>query len=788
MTVPSWFGSRRPRSLAAPLWLLLALALPSCSGPEAVVYDLAERLPVAELWSSRDVILFGTPSAQPHQVSGFYPGARPGDDPFVWGREEAWVSLTWKDVSPRSAILDLAPFAGVGEQTAEIWLNETLLDELHLRPGRHRYGLEFPEQAQRVGENRLRFLFGSSASPAQTDPGSDDQRYLAAAFYGLTVGQAGDPGLDDLLGRGAPPPFSVAGLEAVPTLVQVGPSVVRYAIRVPEDAELRFTPSAHPVARTSAASVAFRVTLELESQPEREIWARVLEPQDSEGLPVSLKLPAAPGTICRLGLHVGGTPPARHAWGLWKAPRVMGRSGSGRLEGEAYSVAERRTAEGLRRSLDGANVLLVFLDAARAEQVGAYGYERATTPEIDRIAREGVVFERAYTPAVYTLAAMSSVWTSQYPDRHHENVAHANELPAGSPTVVEALAARGFHTAGFVANAMAGRAKGFERGFEEFHEVFGFFPEELGSRAGVFRRVLPGWLGDRGGQRFFAYLHFREPHFPYDPPPPFPSLFGPDAPLSRAQRRVKDWYIDVNQGRVEPSEEEIAHLVRLYDANLAYADREIGALYRALEETGLLESTVLIIASDHGEQLYERGYISHSAQVLEQSIRIPLIVRFPQSTGISGRRVDGLVDLLDLAPSLLDIFGFPDDDPARSEMQGRSLLPVVSGAPGKRAILSRTVWERPVYALRDQRYKLIHDTRTGESELYDLERDRGEARDLAGREPVRLAYYRQGLQDGVGRLQPGEAGSGRGAELTPEQCENLKSLGYLASTVECGGE
>jgi arylsulfatase A-like enzyme len=239
---------------------------------------------------------------------------------------------------------------------------------------------------------------------------------------------------------------------------------------------------------------------------------------------------------------------------------------------------------------------------------------------------------------------------------------------------------------------------------------------------------------------------------------------------------------------VEPSEEEIAHLVRLYDANLAYADQEIGALYRALEETGLLESTVLIITSDHGEQLHERGYISHSAQVLEQSIRIPLIVRFPRSVGISGLRVGGLVDLLDLAPSLLDIFGFADDDPARSGMQGRSLLPVVGGAPGKRVILSRTVWESPVYALRDERYKLIHDTRTGKSELYDLERDGGEGHDLARREPVRLAYYRQGLQDWVGRLQPRDAGSGQGAELTPEQCENLKSLGYLASTVDCGGE
>jgi arylsulfatase A-like enzyme len=431
----------------------------------------------------------------------------------------------------------------------------------------------------------------------------------------------------------------------------------------------------------------------------------------------------------------------------------------------------------------GLNVVVVFLDAARAEHFGSYGYARDATPEMDRIASEGVLFERAYTPAVYTLAAMSSVWTSQYPDRHHENVAHANELPTDRPTLVEALASRGVHTAGFVANVMAGEAKGFDRGFAEFHEVHRFFPE-LGSKAGSFRRVMPDWLAGRSGP-FFAYLHFREPHFPYDPPEPFTTLFGPDRPLTGEQRRVTDWYRAVNQGELIPTKDEIEHLVRLYDGNLAYADQEVGELYRALEASGQLEQTVLIITADHGEQLYERGYISHSAQVLEQSIRVPLIVRFPARLGLGGQRVEGLVDLLDLAPTVMDILGGPDWRHPGWEIQGRSLLPVVAGAPAKPAILSRTVWERPVYALCDGRFKLIHDTRTGQSTLYDLERDPGERRDLAARRPVRLAYYRESLHDWIGRLDPRVAGQAQGAELTVEECEKLKVLGYLPSDHDC---
>src|SRR6185503_1897437 len=145
-------------------------------------------------------------------------------------------------------------------------------------------------------------------------------------------------------------------------------------------------------------------------------------------------------------------------------------------------------------------------------------------------------------------------------------------------------------------------------------EVYARFPD-LGSRGEAFSRVLPDWLRANAGRRFFAYVHLREPHFPYDPGPPFDTAFGPDAPLTSAQRRDKTWYTDVNQGRVRPSAEEVAHLQRLYDGNLAYADREVGRLRRALEDAGLLDRTVVIVTADHGEQLYEHGYISHSAQV-----------------------------------------------------------------------------------------------------------------------------------------------------------------------------
>lgn len=739
-------------------------------------------MPVADRWSSREVLLFGTPAAEPHQAEGFYREAAGGEaERFLWSKAESELSLQWTQPQPRAAVLEMAPYRGVREQSVQVRLNGAEVARFGLNDARHRYRLELPEQAQKAGENRLRFVFARTASPAEA-AGNPDRRQLAAQFYSLTVAPRTDAGLEDLLRREAPPPFSRSETGGVPALVQVGPSTLRYALALPEAAELRFTPELHPAARAAAASAIVRVTLEAEGGGERELWRGQVGTGSRAG-EARVRLPGRAGEVVRLGLHVAGAASERFAWIVWRAPRVLGRA-TVPLEpaaGVHASTAGQERASGLREQLRGSKVVLVVLDAARASSLGCYGYGRATTPEIDRIAADGIVFERAYTPAVYTLGAMSSLWTSQYPDRHHAEVSYADRLPASRLTLAQALGAGGIHTAGFVANAMAGTALGFDRGFDEFTEVFRLFPD-LGSRAGSFQRVLPQWLQGNGGRRFFVYVHFREPHFPYDPPAPFTTRFGPDAPLDATQRRDRAWYTSVNQGHVAPTPEQVEHLRRLYDGNLAYADQEVGALRRALEGEGLWDRTVLIITADHGEQLYEHGYISHSAQVYEQSVHVPLVVRLPAGRGPRGMRVRELVDLLDVAPTVTDVLLDGAATAATREFQGRSLLPVIAGAPGKPAVLSRTVWERPVYALRDARYKLVYDTRTGEQRLFDLETDPGETQDVAGGLPLRAAWYRQSLHHWLSQLAEGAPRAGPGAvaeKPTPEQCENFRSLGYV---------
>jgi arylsulfatase A-like enzyme len=752
--------------------------------PKQLVYDLARRVDVAERWSAHEVLIFGTPSAEPFLSEGFYREAARDGEPFLWARGEAEVILHFEEVAPRSAIVDLAPFRGLHDQSAEVRLNGETLARFPLADLRSRHLIPLPPGAQRRGENHLRFIFAKAASPADADPKNLDKRQLAAALYSLTLGAGGEGKLDDLLRRDAPRSFAVTEANHAPSISMIGPALLRYAVRVPPGAELRLTPELALAARAAAGAASFRVTYESEDEPgaERELWSLVLRGNDKPPGEVAIPLPGPAGKIAKVGLLVGSVDGGPFAWGVWGTPRILGRGGADPLAPPSPSAAQDGRAESLRGALKNANVVFVILDAARAREFGAYGYPRATTPEIDRIAADGVLFENAYTPAVYTLGAMASVWTSQQPDRHHGDVSFSSPLPRDRLTLADVLSGQGVQTAGFVATAVPGAFNGFDRGFGEFHEVW----REVGSRADVFREVIPPWLERHKDRRFFAYLHFREPHFPYDPEPPFDTRFGPEGPIPKAARRDMGFFQDVNQGRRLFSADEREHLVRLYDGNLAYVDQELGALRRSLEATGLWEKTVVIVAADHGEGLGEHGWIGHNVEVFEPSARVPLIVRFPKGVGPRGLRVKGLVDLLDVAPTVADVFRVRGKGGADREFQGQSLLPVVMGASGKPLVLSRTVWDRPRYALRDSRWAYMYETATGVEHLFDSIADPGETKDLAKVEELRTAYYRQTLHEWTRSVaRPVRSGADAAGTMTKDECENLKSLGYLPGSFPC---
>jgi arylsulfatase A-like enzyme len=703
------------------------LGEPDAGGPP--VGWAAADASVLAFESPLGVVRFGTPDGEVLQGRGFdrVPlSAR--QEPHAALRRQAEVVLRWPEPGPRVALLDLDAPSGT-DRSARVQLNGHRVGRVDLRGGRRRYAVPLPAERQRPGANRLELIF------ADRGEGPPVRAFTAAVGAPSALVEAVEA---------APLPFSVwaEGND----LAQAGPSAAAWAVDAPAGARLAFS-----TARVAGAAPRFRIEIEEPGGGRRSVWRGGA----GDRAVVALEGDAGPRTVW---LHVDA-PAGAAAWGRWSGLH---------LAGGAAASAPSAAPVPPREALGGANVLVIVLDAAGARHFGCYGQARPTTPEIDRIAAEGTLFERAYTPAVFTRSAMASAWTSQLPDEHHATVSYDDKLPESIPTLAGIVSAAGIPTVAFVGNNMAGTAFGLDRGFTDFRRA--------SPRAEELTEAVLAWLPSAAPARFFAYLHYREPHYPFDPRPPYDTLFGPDAPLPASVKTDSGWLDRVNEGSHRPSPEEIAHLVRLYHGNLRLVDHEVGRLRRRMEELGLWERTVVIVSADHGEAMYEHGFVGHNEQLFEESVRIPLLVRLPGAAP-RGRRSRMLTGLLDVAPTVADVLGIPPERTAT--FRGRSLLGVAAGGPEPAAppVLSRTVGDKPRYALVDARHKYLFNLRDGDEALYDLGADPGETRDVAARDPVRARYLRQRLFARLLAL-PGRAVAGTW-KVTPQEAEELRALGYV---------
>lgn len=770
---------------AAGLWIYQ----PAGGVTRGVAFDLADRLPFAARASEREVIMFGWPDAEPHVGTGF------GGDPetrererFLWVRQGASLKIDIKDPRERALIFDIEAYQGIERQRLAIRANGVSLGEQEIPSLRGRVRFDWPGTAQRA-TNELALEFSKSNVSTPGDP-----RDFAAALFSLTIGDSGDSTIDLLRERETPRAYEVAARDGVPSVTLPGASQTSFAFRLPRNATLEFESGLAPWSAASGGKGFLQISFDSTDGRTRESAQIPLSAQALQ--PARIALKGEEGTPFVVKMDVVSEKPGL-TFAQIRAPRILS-------DPLAAKPGPSREAVKFTQALAGRkpNVLFIVLDAARALSFGAYGHARKTTPNLDRLSSEGFTFDNAYTPAVYTLAAMSSVWTSQQPDRHHGDLAFAAKLPADRLMLAEVLTAQGIHTAGFVANSVAGAFNGFDRGFKEFEEPW----KKYGSQASGFRNVIPPFLDrmKKEGTRFFAYVHYREPHHPYDPPPPFNTIFGPDAPIPKSRREggaVADkWLKDINQGVVQPSADEIDHLRRLYDGNLAFADQEVGYLRGELESRGLIDNTVVIVIGDHGEALFEHGYIGHNAQVFEESARVPLIVSLPKDMRAAHppARVASLVDLTDIAPTVLDIFGLTGAGGSARAFEGHSLLehlanPAGKGDEGPREVMTRTVFfnrgRPPVYALRNAAHTFIYNTATTEFSLFDrtaTPRFEDPDHDFAPRAPIALREtYRQNLLAWVGSLRSKSVQADKTEDIPRQQCEELKALGYLSAKTVC---
>ncbi len=313
------------------------------------------------------------------------------------------------------------------------------------------------------------------------------------------------------------------------------------------------------------------------------------------------------------------------------------------------------------------NVLLIVIDTLRADHLGAYGYSRNTSPAIDDLAREGLLFENAVSPASWTKPAVASLFTGLSPLQHRvftgnkrdeEGHVTSDVLAAELLTVAEALRAAGYRTGGFVRNAHL-------RGFMGFDQGFDLYDADLGEATEIVETFL-GWQGSEPTERFFAYLHLLDVHWPYTPPGPFGDLFdAPKADLDFNDKETwKRFERQVRTGELAAAEADVEAMKALYDGEIRYTDAVLGQLFATLRARDLYEDTLILITSDHGEEFLDHGGVSHGHTLYEEMLHVPLIIR---GGGLEPARVAARVELIDILPTILGLVGIeaPVDLPGR---------------------------------------------------------------------------------------------------------------------------
>jgi arylsulfatase A-like enzyme/tetratricopeptide (TPR) repeat protein len=396
----------------------------------------------------------------------------------------------------------------------------------------------------------------------------------------------------------------------------------------------------------------------------------------------------------------------------------------------------------------GANVLIVTVDTLRADHLVPYGYTRIETPTITRLAREGVRFSAAFSPVPLTLPSHCSIFTGQLPFTHGVRDNSGFYLDGTHQTLATVLKSAGYRSGGFVSAFTLDRRWGIAQGFDHYFDNFTVTANDLAAMARIQRPAAETWaqarpwLDQHASERFFLWLHLFDPHTPYEPPEPF-----------------RTRYAD-----------------RLYDGEIAYVDSVLAEVLAYLESRSLLEKTLIVFLSDHGEGLGDHGEDEHGLLTYDSTLRVPWILRLPGRL-LAGTVVTRPVSLVDVFPTTLDLLGLAV--PKEIDGTSRTRLMRDDNAPAADVLYAETYYPRfhfgwsELVGVRNERFKLI---RGPKPRLYDYQRDPAESADLASRQPDTTARLDQILT----RMTAGRSKQAPQATTPePETARRLQSLGYV---------
>jgi len=443
------------------------------------------------------------------------------------------------------------------------------------------------------------------------------------------------------------------------------------------------------------------------------------------------------------------------------------------------------------------NVILISIDTLRPDHLGIYGYHRNTSPHIDALAGEGLLFENHIATGPSTLISHASILTSLYPSAHRAEFSTYAPLNPAVLTLPEVLKMYQYQTAAFTGSGQMNHIYGLDQGFDTYND-----------RGGKFTRTLNrslAWLRAHGQRPFFLFIHSYVTHHPYTPPAPYHRMFYPEYPGKLGSRIGISLLQRINQGQLEVSDEDRRHIVAMYDGEIAYMDNRMGWFFQQLKKMGLWDRTLIVFTSDHGEEFNEHGMMGwHSHTLYDELLKTPLILRFPSGSP-AGRRIADQTRGVDLFPTLLDLMEIEIPD----GLQGVSLTPLMVRPDTSlelTAFSERESYGRPYKmekSLRYGDYKFIlstpdrrpaggmerffqnlHisplDSSVRAREFYHLAADPGESRNLFQRQKRLGREFEQRIWE-MTRLNLQVLGELEADRITiDEELEKrLRSLGYI---------
>jgi arylsulfatase A-like enzyme len=687
------------------------------------------------------MIDLGTPAADAHLRAGWSrPERLPSGETGAWAvARRATVQLAIGDPRDGRLVVRAGLFAPgeLGAVVLTVSLNGRRAGLLRLRSGLAEHTLRAPSRLLRSGLNVIEFM---NPLLLELPRSRRRQRARAAAFDWIRLED-----VQDTRRR----PFVVGDASAPRALVLPGGTRVDFFVRLPSHGELAL--GVEPDG--GAGSALLHVELEREAEQSGVLLDR---PAPAS---IRLPLPGPAGAVARLSLAAAGDGALRVL-----GPRVLGTTPA--PEGRRPTPRAPATRP---------SILLYVVDTLRADALGCYGHAGSTSPSIDALAADGVLFTRVVAQSSWTKPATASILTGLDPGAHGA-VTVASAIRPEAPMLAESLRASGYGTAAFVTNVNVEGQFGFQRGFEEYR----YFHEDRGRPtiylpgAALNERIFP-WLERRGEEPFLLYVHASDPHAPYRPPDEIAARYrppGPTPPVADASDPLEE--LERNPASRTP--ESLAWVRSLYDGDVAVLDEAFGALLAKLRALGLYDRMMIVLTADHGEEFGEHGGLEHGRTLYREMLAVPLVVRLPGGAS-RGTRLDAPARQIDIAPTILAAAGVP----VPPGMRGVPLLPPLGQGP-REAVSQTILGHVDVIALTTAEWKIVHNVRReGDCfELYALADDPDERRDLAAERPVLVGYGRQILARTAVDVPRASCSTGEtGIVLDDETAMRLRALGYV---------